>query len=332
LKKSVNVATANGGLYPASVTIVIVNWNSGPLLQRCLSKLQAQTLKPQKIFVVDNASTDGSVEAITLDSNVSLLKCDSNLGFAGGNNYAFNHIDTEFIALLNPDAFPECDWLECLVAAANAYPEAAAFGSCQLMCENPELLDGYGDAYHISGLVWREEHGKKRGYSATSFCKIFPPCAAAALYRREALVEMGGFDEDYFCYVEDVDLGFRLRLAGYQSLYVADALVYHLGSATTGGQQSDFSIYHGHRNLVWTFVKNMPGILFWMLLPFHLTLNIVSIGFFIIRGRSKVILRAKWDAIKGLPGMWYKRKQIQKNRVASINDIWELLDKSLIKR
>ena len=274
MKKTADITTNNGGLSPGSVTIVIVNWNSGALLKRCLSKLQEQTRKPEKIIIVDNASTDGSVEEITLDANVSLFKCDTNLGFAGGNNYAFNHIDTEFIALLNPDAFPEHDWLELLLAAANSYPEAAAFGSCQLIGENAELLDGYGDAYHFSGLVWRKGYGQKRGRSTTSSCTIFSPCAAAALYRREALLEVGGFDDDYFCYVEDVDLGFRLRLAGYQSIYVADAVVHHLGSATTGGQHSDFSIYHGHRNLVWTFVKNMPGILFWFLFPFHLALNI----------------------------------------------------------
>ena len=89
--------------------------------------------------------------------------------------------------------------------------------------------------------------------------EVFSPCAAAALYRRSALVEIGGFDDDFFCYSEDVDLGFRLMLAGHSCLYVPTSVTHHVGSGTTGGQNSDFAVYHGHRNLVWTYVKDMPG-------------------------------------------------------------------------
>jgi GT2 family glycosyltransferase len=141
------------------------------------------------------------------------------------------------------------------------------------------------------------------------------------------LHELGGFDEDYFCYVEDVDIGFRLRLAGYRCLYVPQSVAHHVGSGTTGGQNSDFSMYYGHRNLVWTFVKNMPGILFWLLLPLHLSLNLVSIIW--LRGRGGVIWRAKRDALLGLPKMWHKRQHIQKTRSASIGEIWQQLDKRL---
>jgi GT2 family glycosyltransferase len=104
-------------------------------------------------------------------------------------------------------------------------------------------------------------HGTPASALKGSECEIFSPCAAAALYRRSALLEVGGFDEDFFCYVEDVDLGFRLRLAGYRCLYVPLSVAHHIGSGTTGGKNSDFSVYHGHRNLVWAFVKNMPGVL-----------------------------------------------------------------------
>ena len=142
----------------------------------------------------------------------------------------------------------------------------------------------------------------------------------------------GGFDEDYFCYVEDVDLGFRLRLAGYRCLYVPQSVAHHVGSGTTGGQHSDFSTYHGHRNLVWTFVKDMPGLLFWLLLPLHVMLNLASLIWFALRGRGGVILRAKRDALLGLPKMWRKRQQIQKSRIASISDIWRVLDKHLIPK
>jgi GT2 family glycosyltransferase len=229
--------------------------------------------------------------------------------------------------LLNPDAFPEPTWLEHLVAAANANPKFAAFGSRQLVLERPERLDGIGDAYHLSGLVWRERHGAMQEARDMLECEVFSPCAAAALYRRAALVLAGGFDEDYFCYVEDVDLGFRLRLAGHRAMYVPEAVVLHQGSATTGGQRSDFSVYHGHRNLVWTFVKNMPSVLFWSLLPVHLALNLFSLVFFGLRGQWQVIFRAKRDALRGLPRMWAKRRAVQRKRVASVGDVWRVLAK-----
>jgi len=310
------------------VTVVIVNWNSGDLLKRCLSALARQTVPPDKILVVDNGSRDGSAEGAGQWPNVELREMGRNLGFAGGNNEAFKDCATDFVALLNPDALPEPDWLEKLLAAARLHPEFAAFGSRQMAADSFDVLDGTGDVYHLSGKVWRRGKGQPYRKQDELPCEIFSPCACAALYRREALLSVGGFDGDFFCYVEDVDLGFRLRLAGYKALYVPDAVVHHVGSATTGGQHSDFSVYHGHRNLVWTFVKNMPGLLFWGLLPLHMLLNLVSVAYFALRGRGRVMLKAKRDALKGLPHMLQKRRAIQRVRKASTLGIWQALDKS----
>lgn len=301
-----------------TVTVVVVNWNSGALLQKCLHKLSRQTVIPERVLIVDNASADRSAGCITAFPGAALLQMTANLGFAAGNNRALAACDTEFVALLNPDAFPEPDWLERLLAAAQANPDVAAFGCRQLSESSPEILDGIGDRYHMSGLVWRERHGLRQSTKDLAPREIFSPCAAAALYRRRALAEAGGFDEDFFCYVEDVDLGFRLRLAGHKAMYVPDAVVRHVGSAATGGRHSDFSVYQGHRNLVWTFVKNMPGFLFWALLPLHLLLNIITIVYFLLTGQGKVILRAKRDAIKGIPKMWRKRQVIQSKRVIAV--------------
>jgi GT2 family glycosyltransferase len=107
------------------------------------------------------------------------------------------------------------------------------------------------------------------------------------------LHKAGNFDEDFFCYFEDVDLGFRLRLSGYRCLFVPGAVAQHVGSGTSGGQHSDFATYHGHRNIVWTFVKNMPGVLFWLLLPLHLALNVVTLFWFAGHGRAGVIFRGQ---------------------------------------
>ncbi|MEE9412720.1 MAG: glycosyltransferase family 2 protein [Methylococcales bacterium] len=314
-----------------AVSVIIVNWNSKDLLRKCLQHLSRQTIQPDRVIVIDNNSTDDSLIAAEDFKNVVVKKMDSNLGFAAGNNQALYECDTEWVALLNPDAFPEADWLESLLNGAESNPDFVAFGSRQLCQENPAILDGIGDTYHISGAVRRERHNNQQQADDLIAREIFSPCAAAALYKRQALNEVGLFDDDYFCYLEDVDLGFRLRLAGYKSMYLPDAVVHHVGSATTGGHRSDFSVYHGHRNMMWTFVKNMPGILFWLLLPLHLLLNMFSIIWFTLHGQGKVILKAKWDAIKGLPEVWAKRKQIQRNRVVTAVEIWRALNKGFTR-
>ena len=315
------------------VSVIIVNWNGGCFLERCLAALIDQTVKPHEIIVVDNASSDGSVEIVRQFPLVRLIALDRNKGFAQGNNLAIEvaSVESEWIGLINPDAFAEPRWLETLLVAAESNPGFDVFGSKLINAGDTKLLDGAGDAYHLSGLVSRMGHGSSVPTSAENEREVFSPCAAAALYRRSALRELGGFDEDYFCYVEDVDLGFRLRLAGYRCLYVPRSMAYHVGSGTTGGQHSDFAMYHGHRNLVWTFVKDMPGILFWLLLPLHVLLNLVSIIWFALRGQGDVIWRAKRDALLGLPKMWLKRQHIQKTRVASIGEVWQQLEKRMIR-
>lgn len=314
------------------VTVVVVNWNGEQFLERCLAALMNQTVKPHEIILVDNASSDESAEIARRFPLVRLIVLDQNTGFARGNNLAIEaaSAESEWIALINPDAFSEPRWLEALLVAAESNPGFDVFGSKLVNAVDPTLLDGAGDAYHMSGLVWRMRHGMPVSAAMENAREVFSPCAAAALYRRSAWREIGGFDEDYFCYVEDVDLGFRLRLAGYRCLYVPRSVAHHVGSGTTGGQHSDFALYHGHRNLVWTFVKNMPDFLFWLLLPLHVSLNLVSIIWFTLRGRGGVIWRAKRDAVLGLPKMWHKRQPIQKARVASIGEVWRQLDKRII--
>jgi GT2 family glycosyltransferase len=309
-------------------TVVIVNWNSWEILSRCVEKLGEQTFQNFNVLVIDNASDAAAPgDLLTHYPNITLIQNQTNAGFAAANNQAIKLLDdTEWVVLLNPDAFPEPDWLEQLLDAAKKNPEYAMFASRQLMDGNQNLLDGDGDVYHISGLVWRAGHGMPVNAAAHVPREIFSPCAAAALYRRDALLSVGGFDEDFFCYVEDVDLGFRLRLMGHRCLLVPSAIVLHIGSATTGGQRSDFSVYHGHRNLLWTYVKNMPGYLFWALLPLHIAMNLATLCLFTIRGKGHVIFRAKRDAIRRLPYFWAMRKQIQARRVATIKDIWRVLD------
>jgi GT2 family glycosyltransferase len=317
--------------------VIIVSNNSRQYLGRCVTALAAQRCLPRRIVVVDNASPDwpGTLAAATggmpemLLPRLSCMALERNLGFAAANNLAIAMCDTEFVALLNPDAFPHPDWLEKLLAAAERHPDVAAFGSRQMIDGRPGIVDGIGDVYHMSGLSWRAGHGRPLREKDLVEREIFSPCAAAALYRRSALLDVGGFDEDFFCYVEDVDLGFRLRLAGHKCLYVPDAVVDHVGSASSGGRRSDFAAYHGQRNLVWCFVKNMPNPLFSALLIAHFIQSIFVALIFTARGQGSTFFRAKWHAVEKIAQFWKKRQAIQRDRRASWQAIWQSLDKSL---
>ncbi len=312
---------------------MIVNWNSFDHLRRCLAAIAAQEHPFARVVVIDNGSIDApeSLDFSLSPASLRYLRLPYNAGFAGGNNLALRELaDCEWVALINPDAFLDRGWLRCMLEASVRHPGYSCFASRLVSASQPSLLDGAGDVYHASGLVWRRGHGCPA--VDLSEIEVFSPCAAAALYRREALLAVGGFDEDFFCYIEDVDLGFRLRLAGHRCMLVPGAIAHHVGSATTGGKHSDFAIYHGHRNLVWAYVKNMPGILFWALLPLHLAMNLVSVAWFAYRGQGRVILRAKRDAVKGLAKMWRKRREIQTRRSVSTREIWRLIDKRSVPR
>jgi GT2 family glycosyltransferase len=237
-----------------------------------------------------------------------------NAGFAGGNNIAIREAgNVDFVALLNPDAFPDPGWLAALLAAAEREPAFASFASQLRLASDVSRLDGAGDDYHGSGRAWRRGHGSPVAEWPAADTEVFAPCAAAAMYRREALAAAGGFDERYFCYFEDVDLGFRLRLMGYRCLYVHAAIVDHLSSAVSG-YRSNFAVYHGERNMIWTFTKDMPGALFWWYLPQHLLLNLASLFYYPLRGQGLVALRAKLDALRALPQVLSDRRVVQRQR------------------
>lgn len=317
----------------ALVTVIVVNYNGGEMICKCIRALEQQSFRDFVIVVVDNSSADGSVSSIRKKfATVMVLELGSNVGFAGGVNHALRNCNLgPLVALLNPDAFPAVDWLENLVNAAQAYPEYASFGS-KMYSDAAQLhLDGVGDAYHVSGLAWRKGHGSQNSPQYDHAIEIFAPCAAAALYRVDALMTVDLLDEEFFLYAEDIDLGFRLRLAGFRAVYVPTASVIHIGSAFVG-KHSEFQIYYGHRNLVWVYVKNMPSALFWIFLPLHIGLNFVTILWFSFRGNAGVILRAKLDALHGIPHYWKKRQLIQVRRKVSVVSILRQLSWNPLSR
>lgn len=310
-------------------TIIMVTWNSERYLSKCLDALSAQTNKDFEILILDNGSTTQeylNVEAEYPGMKLTIKKLNENLGFAVANNIGARLASGKYLVLLNADAFPEPNWLEQLLKAADENPEFTFFASRQIQANAHELLDGTGDVYHVSGLAWRQNYNMLASNHGFQPCEVFSACAAAALYSREDFLKIGGFDEDYFSYFEDVDLSFRLRLVGGRCLYVPQAVVYHIGSASTG-TDSDFAIYHGYRNLVWTFFKDMPASLFWIYLPRYILMMVYKSAVFLVRRKKSIILKAQSDALLALPNVILKRKQIQRMSTVSAQEIQRVMTK-----
>lgn len=293
-----------------SASILVVNYNSGPHLKTCIESLKAQKHENFEVILLDNASSDDSLEnaksAIGDDTRFKVIKETNNLGFAKGNNQAAEHARADWIITLNPDAFPFPDWLEILFEAARDNPQIVHFGSTQYASHDNKLLDGAGDRYLAAGIPWRDRSTARINlarFNGEKTYETFSACAAAAMYRADKFRQMGGFDERFFCFVEDVDLGFRLRLRGHACLQVIDANVVHVGGGAGGGE-SDFARFYGTRNLIWCFVKNMPRPLIVLLSPALLVVLATIVLKAIVRGNVLNVLHAVSEACSGMGPMW----------------------------
>jgi len=302
-------------------SILIVNYNGGTArMARCMAALAAQTITDFEVLLVDNGSVDGSADTPVPDARFRWIKAGKNLGFAAGNNLAAREAKGEWLFMNNPDAYPEPDMLAKLLSATIRHPDCFLFGCTQLDDKSPEIMDGSGDCYFFAGLPWR---GGKDWPVETlpDEGEVWGPCGAATLIRKDLFDKLGGYDEDFFCYCEDVDLNFRARLLGYHAIQVVEAMIRHEGSGISG-VKSYFPIFHGTRNCLWVFVKDMPGILFYLLLPFHITVQLLLFS-------DIKTFKPRWEGlvagIKGLPLIWKKRQQVQKTRAASVIQIAKAL-------
>jgi GT2 family glycosyltransferase len=308
------------------ISVIIVNWNGERYLANCLDALQNQETKPNSMLLVDNASSDCSIEMVQCDyPEIEIIRLDQNLGFAAGNNIALKAISTEFVALLNNDAVPHPLWLSKLLDALTKNRHAGFAAAKMLSYYSPELIDRAGDVYTRAGTGLLRGRGQPSdSYDRQEF--VFGACAGAALYRTEMLRDVGFFDEDFFILYEDVDLSFRAQLRGYKCIYVPDAVVYHIGSGSIG-KDTPMSVYYSHRNLEWVYIKNMPASLIKRTIVPHLIYDMAAFFFFVARGRGADYLRAKWDALKGMRTALQKRREIQKGKRVSDSYIGSLLEK-----
>ena len=299
------------------VSLIVVVYEAGPTLKECLAAIRAQTFGAYEIILVDNASSDRTAQAaVAADPSIRLIENPKNLGFAAAVNQGARMAKGKWLALLNPDAFAEPDWLMRLVAAAEAQPQVRCFASRQLMADDPTVLDGLGDVMSLAGYPFRGGYTHPNpGDIAPGW--VFSACGGAMLIARDLFLGVGGLDERLFCYCEDVDLGYRLRLIGEPTLLVPDAVVRHVGSASTGGRRSDFAVFHGTRNRLWVFVKDTPPVLFWLTLPMHVLATLVLFARHATRGEISAPLRGLWAGITGIGVALSARREAQASRTAS---------------
>lgn len=294
----------------SQVAVIIVNWNGRRYLESCLQAVEAQTLPAIDVIVVDNGSVDGSREMVRdRFPKVRLIENDSNLGFATANNVGIRNSSTPFVATLNNDTEARPDWLERLVAPALSDPTVGMVASKMVFAHRPELINSAGIALDRAGIAWDRLGGElDRGGGVIQ--EVFGPCAGAALYRRAMLEEIGLFDEDFFAYLEDVDLAWRARLAGWRCLYVPDAVVSHVHSAT-GVEGSPFKSYHLGRNKLWCIVKNYPSPQLYRSLPLIVAYDLAAVAYGLARRRDLAGLKGRLAGLAGLPRQWAKRRQVQ---------------------
>ena len=295
-------------------TFVVVNYNGEKYIERCMESILSQTCKKFRILVVDNASTDRSIQIIRniADRNlrVEVIRNDENVGFAKAVNQALELIDSSLIALVNNDVFLDNKWLEEMVKSARNDLRAGIFASKIYFLNG--LINSTGHAIY-RGLAVMERGFFERDlgqYDET--CYVAGACAAAALYRRKLFEDIGFFDEDYFMYNEDVDLSLRAILRGWNIRYIPTAIAYHVHSASTGFL-SDFSVYYNSRNWVWSILKNVPTSVLVREFPFFIARNLTSIIFFCSSGKFSV-LRSKIDALRSIEKCLNKRRKIQERK------------------
>jgi N-acetylglucosaminyl-diphospho-decaprenol L-rhamnosyltransferase len=309
-----------------AVSIVVLNFNGHRWLSGCLGALEAQRGAPSfETILVDNGSTDGSVEAVRRSwPRVQLIESGTNRGFAAGNNAGARAARASWLAFLNNDTVAEPDWLARLYAEAADHPECALITSRLVFMDAPSIVDSAGDGYLRAGGAFKHGHGARADDFARSR-EVFGACGGAFMIRREAFEALGGFDPRFFLNYEDVDLSYRARLAGLRTWYAASAIVRHAGSGSLGAV-SPAAVFYGQRNLEWTWIKNTPpGLLAATVLP-HLLYSLAGVAHYIAVGRGGAALRGKWAALRGMPHVLADRRRVQASRIVTASEIARLME------
>lgn len=295
------------------VSIVIPTLNRPDLLTRCLDSLDRQTLGELELIVVDNGSHPPVAAAPPAHLESRLIRFERNMGFSYAVNCGLGTARGEFVLVLNDDVELEPEYIERLADALAREPKAAFASGKLLRARERDVIDGAGDAILLGGGAYRLGHGEKDIGQYTARSWVISACAAAALYRRQVIEQVGGFDEQFFAYLEDVDLGLRAQWAGYRGLYVPEAVAYHHGSATLGPDDPRILAWIT-RNQLFLLGKNFSaGMLFRcapriVVFQFLWALRLLAYGFF------GAYLHGLAGAIAGLPRMLGHRREVKRLR------------------
>lgn len=300
----------------------MLTYDGRELLEVILPSLAAQSLEPLRILVVDNGSRDDSVSWLSENwPHVDVVALPENVGVTAALNVCLRESDTEFVALLNNDIELDPDCIGELVRALDEHPEAGSASAKLIDFYDRTIIDGAGDVYRWTGEATRRGKGARDLGQFDHGRPIFGACGGAALYRRSALEDVGLFDEQLFALCEDVDWSFRSQLRGLGCRYVPSAVAYHMGSVTIGRGLSDFTLYHSWRNGIWGVVKNYPA----PALVHHgltfLDAQARTLVWAAQNDRTGVFLRAWRDALRGMPEVLRKRRQVQRSRTAGLREL-----------
>lgn len=244
------------------VSVVTPNYNGKDFLYAYFESLNKNSNEIGEVIIVDNGSNDGSQEFIRnyrekVDFPIVLIENSQNLGFAEAVNQGISKARYDYIFSLNNDTVVEKSAILELLNLLNTDGRIFSVSSKMVQFNNPELIDDAGDDYTL--LAYTKKRGNNQNLNNfIEVSEIFSSCAGAALYRKDLLEELDGFDSEFFAYMEDVDLGYRARINGYKNLFCPNAIVYHIGSATTGSQYNEFKVRLAARNNVWVVYKNLP--------------------------------------------------------------------------
>lgn len=299
------------------VTVVVLNWNGRHHLQTCLPSLIQQNYSRLEVLVVDNGSTDDSVAYVQQHfPQVQLICLPQNVGFAAGNNVGMRAATTPFVALLNNDTRAEPGWLAALVAAAQSNPTVGMVASKMVFYDRPHIINSAGICLDRVGIAWDRFGGRVDDTADTATTEIFGASGGAVLYRRAMLQEIGLFDEDFFAYLEDVDLAWRARWAGWRCLYVPTAVVHHHHSATAI-EGSPFKSRLLGRNKVWTILKNYPWPALLYYLPLILAYDLGAVAVALLQQGNIHPLLGRLMALSKLGATWRKRAATRRQQKLS---------------
>ena len=324
------------------VSVIIVNYNGGDFLRECLESLRCQTYGNIEVILVDNASDDGSADRAeqSYGEPLTLIRNDTNEGFAGGNNRGFRVARGEWILLLNNDAVADPDALENLVSFGELHPEIGMLACRVVQYDRPNFFDSTGLLVYPDGICrsrgWQERDTGQYDDAQEVLC----PHGCAAMYRTAMLEETGHFDDAYFAYLEDLDLGMRGQFLGWKCFYVPEARFLHRKSQTTGNY-SKFKAYHVERNRLYNVIRLMPR--FIVLVSPLFTLNRYLMQFYAVAtrqglssdfvkeysywGLTLVLIQAYSRALFRLPVLLRQRREISRTRKISTREWYDLISR-----